>query len=270
MNIVDGKSTFSKLFPDMMKATRLLIIDHDVCRYHSFDLIHYQLYLDALEHSEAGLKHFSSIKPEYQILLNAKTDLATQIQFMQRKVEEFNVYDCFSEDLNAHELPEYSAKVNELLNSQLSTVTPTDINSRLGIIFDRKGITGYLLQYRNDQNHPTYRDKLVCYQDDNILDLRVAKAIVLQHQINAIMIASAERAIQLAMELYQSGYTKSITFMMGRYAYNFHCEKGEMLYPLYAGEMNQFEFHLKHEFGYFDPFSGLTYRSRVMKTIDAQ
>jgi len=267
MNIIDGKDTFTALFPDMMKATRLLIIDHDICRYHSFDLLRYQLYRDTLDRSGVGQKHFMSIKPEYQTLLNAKIELAYLAQYAQHNVSQFNVYDCFGFDLGINSVDRYAIKVHDMLKDPAAKITPTDVNNRFEIVFDRKNITGYILQYANDPNHPTYMDKLTAYTDPNPLDLDAAIDIIQKHQINAVMICSAELAVRLATKLYEAAYTKAITFIIGRYAYNFHNENGRAVYPLFNHEMSILEAKLKHEFGYFDPFSGLTYRSRYIEEM---
>lgn len=270
MNILEGKDTFTALFPDMMKATRLLIIDHDICRYHSFDLLRYQLYLDAMDRSGVGMKHFTSIKPEYQYLLNAKTELASLVYFAQRQVHQFNVYDCFDYDLGVHGNTGYGIKLRDMMQDPAAKITPTDVNSRFGIIFDRKNITGFILRYPDDQNKPEYFDKLTPYTDPNLLDLNAAVEIILKHQINAVMICTAELAVRLAATLYKSGYTKPISFIIGRYAYNFFCENGKMVYPLFNKEMGVLEANLKHEFGYFDPFTGLTYRAKYLETLQKE
>ena len=270
MKISEGRDLFTALFPDMMKATRLLIIDHDICRYHSFDLLRYQLYLDAVKLGDAGKEHFMSIKPEYRCLLNAKTELASQVQFAQRQVRQFNVFDCFGCDLGVHDGAAYTAKIHDMLQDPAARITPTDVNSRFGIIFDRKTITGYILQYTGDTNHPYYMDKLTQFKDPMLLNLNAAMSIIMEHQINAVMICSTELAVKLATALYQAGYKKSITFIIGRYAYNFRCEDGKMVEPLLNKEMGVLEVNLKHEFGYFDPYSGLTYRERVRATLQKE
>lgn len=270
MKISEGKDLFTALFPDMMKATRLLIIDHDVCRYHSFDLLRYQLYLDAVRLGDVGKKHFVSINPEYKCLLSAKTELASQVQFAQRQVCQFNVFNCFGYDLGVHDSVTYTVKIHDMLQDPAAKITPTDVNSRFGIIFDRKNITGYILQYTGDTNHPNYMDKLTQFNDPMLLNLNTAMDIIMEHQINAVMICSTELAVKLAAALYQAGYKKSITFIIGRYAYNFRCEDGKMIEPLLNKEMGVLEVNLKHEFGYFDPYSGLTYRERVRATLQKE
>lgn len=43
-----------------------------------------------------------------------------------------------------------------------------------------------------------------------------------------------------------------------------------MVEPLLNKEMGVLEVNLKHEFGYFDPYSGLTYRERVRATLQKE
>lgn len=257
MNIAQGSETFTNMFPDMMKATKLLIINHDVTRYHSFDLLRYTLF------SRKDL--FITLKPEYQRLIVPHTELAEQVQFMRTKVPVFNVFDMFNTETGVHTLGEYAEKMRAMIAAGQSVITPTDVSDRFDVVFDKPNITGFLLQYRGEKNRPSCYDKLTVYEDTNILDLEMAAKIIRKHMINAVMISSNEMAVRLVTKLLESGYTQPITFMIARYAYNFHTNKNMCVVPTYNSEMGFFELRCRHEFGFFDPFSGLTYRFRYLK-----
>ena len=264
MKVTEDKAFLSTLFPNVMKKTRLLIIDHDVCRYHSFDLLRYQLYLDTLTGNK---QHFKSLKSPYRYILQPDVELSEKIRFMQNTVNCFNIFECFDDNMGVINSDKYTHQLQYMLCDTVAKITPTDVNSKFNIVFDRKNIDGFLLRYRNDMNKPSCYDQMVVYETESILDLNTAVSVIKREQINAVMICSVELAVHLAARLYKEGYTSSISFIIGRYCYNFirHDETGEFILPLYGEDMRTFELRLGHEFGYFDPFSQLTYRAHFIK-----
>lgn len=269
MRVTEDKGFLTEMFPNVMKRTRLLIIDHDVTRYHSYDLLRYQLFRD----TQTGDKeHFMSIKPGYQYLLRSGTELADRVRFAQNGIEEFNIYECFNKDLGINTPEKYTVKLHEMFQDPASRVTETDVgSSRFDTIFDRPAIDGFLLRYKGDPHLPSCYERLTVYEAENLLDLNTASAIIHQDQINAVMICSTELAVRLATRLYQEGYKNSITMIIARYAYNFvYSDEGLMVYPKFGEELGVLETSLKHEFGFFDPFSGLTYRARFIEENEVQ
>ena len=260
MNIAQGADTFRDLFPDMMKATRLLIIDHDVTRYHSFDLLRYTLF------TREDL--FGTLKPEYYQLIVPHQEVADQVQFMRTNVPVFNIFEMFNKDEDARTPSVYVSKIREMFADKHAKITPTDISTRFDIVFDNPSITGYLLQYKGENHHPSCYRKMTVYESENLLDLNMAVKIIQKHSINAVMICSNEMALRLVISLARSGYTTPITFIIGRYAYNFHMNENRCVLPTYNSEIGIAEIQYKHEFGFFDPFSGLTYRFRFKHQTD--
>lgn len=258
MNISQGAKTFTDLFPDMMKATKLLMIDHDVIRYHSFDLLRYTLF------TRQDL--FVTLKKEYRELVIPNKELAEQVQFMRTHAPTFNIFDMFERDAGIHNTVEYSKKVVEMLTSEHGRCTSTDVADRFDVVFDRPDVTGYLLRYKGETLKPSCYNKLTVYEDTNLLNLDTAIKIIRKHHINAVMICSSELAVRLAAMLVRAGYTRPITFIVARYGYNFMIDKDEAIIPLFNGEMGALEIQHKHEFGFFDPFSGLTYRFRYLNS----
>lgn len=268
MRVTEDKDFLNSLFPEMMKKTKLLILDHDVTRYHSFDLLRYQLFRDTQMN---GFAHFSSMRPEYHALLNSRQELAEQVRFMQNHVRYFNIYECFSDNMGIVDKTAYTVKIREMLRDPIAKITPTDISTRFDVVFNRKTIDGFILQYKDETNHPSCFETMASYTTENILDLSDAVVIIQQNMINAVMLCSTELAVRLATRLYTCGYTTPITFIIGRYAYNFICdEKSNRLYPSMNREMGELEVNLKHEFGFFDPFSGLTYRAKCAQVMEEE
>lgn len=202
-------------------------------------------------------------KAPYRKLLNGRDELLEQIHFMQNHVDVFNIYDMFDKDDGIHTMDEYSKKVREMITSDQAKITPTDITSKFEVVFDRQDITGFLLQYEGETNRPNFYDKLTVYETTNPLDVSVIADVIKSNSINAVMISSSERTTRLLEYLITHNITHPITFIIGRYAYNFHMNDGKCEYPLFNREFGISEIRFKHEFGFFDPYSGITTSYRL-------
>lgn len=250
----------------MMKKTKLLILNHDVVRYHSFDLLRYQLFRDT---QTGQFEHFASILPEYQLFLHAKTDVAEQVKFMQKHVKCFNVYECFSDPMGVTNVAAYTEKIQEMLQAPYGNYTRTDIASTFQIVFERKDIEGYVLQYTHETCKPNwYHDFVTVYEDPFLLNLDAATDIIVENNINAVMLCSSELALRLASRLIERGYHNAMTFLIGRYGYNFQFDDaGTWTLPIFNAELGLLEINYHYEIGYFDPYTGLTRQNKYAEFV---
>lgn len=235
-----------ELFPTMMQNTKLLILDYDVTRYHSFDMFRYTL---------MDKSWFHRCDPAIRDAFVHDRTIEKQVLRYMRTCSHINPFENFSpEDPTYRTTAELEDHMNEVFEDKLMLTTPTDIASRLGIIFSRQSIDGYWLKYKKDPHQLPYQDDLTIYTSDHVLDLRMALAIIEQHQINAIMLSSVDLAIILCVKLEQYKIKRPISFIIGTYFYNYEPDTGIMKR---LQEMNAIEYNRKHEFGIFNPFSGL-------------
>jgi hypothetical protein len=230
-------------FPQMLQATRLLILDYDVTRYHSFDLFRYV----SLE-KELFVNCIPEMKPMYKT-----RDPYEQLSYYFNHANSLNPYDNFTTtaNLKVHDMED---KFNPKLKDEALHKTYTDMYHQLGVIFNRSGFAGYLLRYKNDPHRVPWEDTVKVYTSDHVLELNMAVEIIKKHRINAVILSSVEAAIILCTRLEADGYHDSISFIIGGYKYNFD-SRGMIKH---IREMNLFEYKRKHEFGIFNPFSGLT------------
>ncbi|MCM1230166.1 MAG: hypothetical protein NC489_08535 [Ruminococcus flavefaciens] len=257
---------FRTLWPGMVQHTRLLLVDYDVCRYHTFDMLRWQLMVDSTK--THNMEHFMSIREDLHPLLNGSTDWADQAQFAQVHVDKPNIYQLFSKSAEGAGAPDardsriaYEKKINEMFQNRPQRITPTDVASRFGIVFERPDITGYLMQFKEETHHPDFYDQVNHIAVNHVLSAKVIVAVVKQFKINAIMIGSSELALKVAADLINSGYKSPITFIIGRYAYNYQKDTvRNKLVPLFNAEMGELEIGFKYEFGFFEPFTGLAYK----------
>lgn len=252
-SVDNGLKEFALRNARATQITNLLIIDYDVTRYHSFDLLRYLL-LDR--------ENFMSLDPSYSHFIGHKLTLAEQINYIRQNVSQFNPYDMFRGKFNVHTVNDFEDQLNIALTNSNMKETCTGLHGNLGILLDRSDINGFILRYKNDAHKPTYIDALTVFEHDHIMNIDYITAIIQQYKINAIMIANIELAIQICISLIAQGYKEAITFMIGRYRYNFE-QVGQLgMGPKYIQEMNMLEYSIKHEFGFFDPYSALTYQSK--------
>ena len=233
-----------EFFPQMLQATRLLILDYDVTRYHSFDLFRYLLLNEEM---------FVQTIPELHPLLKT-TDPYEQLRIYRKFAPSLNPYDNFVHLRNTMQIQEVEDRFNQFIESDQVHVTYTDLYHQLGIIFHRPSFDGYILRYKKDPSHAPWEENVKVYTSDHVLNLNLAMAIIEKHRINAIIVSSIDVALIICRKLEEMKWSTPISFIIGNYAYNFDTKLGIFHH---IQEMNVFEYQRKHEFGVFDPFSGL-------------
>lgn len=244
MTMVDG----GVLYPEMLSKTNLLILDYNVLRYHSFDWIRYSL----LKH-----ENFKRLNPKYIELLNYSDDLTRSVAIAKREITEVNPLDVFSGYISECGKPfpaSLSYELVQMFNSDAQHITMTDLSYRIGVIFGRNDIHGYLLKFRSDTKvEYNLPENVEVYESDHILNLSVLLKFIDEHNINAIMVDSVDLAASIAYKT-----KRQMTFMIANYRYNYDTLLDGSLMIKGVRNLNALEYIKKHEFGFFDPFCDLT------------
>ena len=229
----------------MMETTRMLIIDHDMTRFHSYELFSYLI---------NDFEYFKQV--DYQFLdgLMQRPDQQHRVLYYMRNTPVLSPFDLFSSTTEKGRLDQYEDALNQNFDN-LTKMIPTDLSFRLGSFFRNKTVTGYMLRYKKDVYSIDYEEDLKkVYRSDHILDLAMAVAIIQEHNINSVMICSSELMVALIYYLHEAGYQIPINFFVASYRYNYD-EHGFFKNLDY---MNKFQFGMKHEFNLIDPFTSLT------------
>lgn len=256
MNVIDPKFQTNR---ELFKDTRMLLIDHNVCRYHSLDLFSWILNQDAVTNN---FDHFSSINPILVPWLDPSIYIGDRILHYLRFAWSADPRSFFRSDTLHPTLEEAENELNDMLADPKSVITPTDLNVRFGPVFERKDFTGYLLRYPKDRNYPAYYNLLTVYEDDHVLNPELECSIIRKHRINAIVLDSVEQALRLTLDLQRQGYKDHITFLIARYGHNYEFRNGQPYYPKMNEILGQYEIKYHHEYCYYDPFTGLTAKQR--------
>lgn len=243
----------------MMKPTQLLIIDHDVCRYHTLDLFRWILYQDV---QAKDYKHFGSVNPVIRRYL-VGDQLKDQLLIFKMHCESPNPHVMFKGD-PARDLPlnKIEDELNVMMSNPMSQATLTDVGIRLDPIFELPQLTGTIIRYKADTTKPVFLSRMTVYEEEHILDVDLLCYIIEKHRINAIMLSIAELAVLLTDALQKRGYTEHITFIVGHYGYNYTFQDGKPYYLRYNEVFGELELRYKHEYGSFEPYTGLVLEQR--------
>lgn len=236
------------LYPDMMRKTNMLIVDYNVLRYHSFDWIRYKL----LDRS-----NFDSFDQKYIDLVKYSDDLSKSVWYAKNTIDDPNPLNLFNNIDKSIPFPEsLNREIVNLCKSdiQKTHITMTDLSYRIGIIFGRNDIHGYLLKFKSDKDTVyTLPDNVEVYESDNLLNLNVLLRFIKEHNINAIMVDSIDLAASIACKV-----DHQMTFMIANYRYNYQTLPDGTLITKGLRELSALEYNKKHEFGFFDPFCDLS------------
>lgn len=232
-------------FDRMVNTARILIIDHDINRYHSFEL--YSYLLTKREY------FFSSIDTEFLGKFVTQPTLNKRVTYYLSKSEYLNPYKHFKSDTPITDT-EYENRLNEVL-PELHLI-PSDISYRLRPLLYNNTVEGYLLKYSNDSHVSDYEELVKVFKTKNILDGAFAISIIQKFNINAIIVSSIELALRIAVKLYELDYKTPMTFYIGIYRYNYDIETHAMKH---MSSITGLEYMLKHSFMSIDPFTSLSY-----------
>ena len=241
-------------FERMMNTARILIIDHDMNRYHSFEL--YSYLLTKREY------FFNSIDRKFLLQFVKQSTLNKKVTYYLSRSNFLNPYEHFKNVKNEYE---YEESLKELL-PKLHIIS-TDISYRLGPLLYNNSVEGYLLKYKADNHISDYEDQVKVFKSDHLLDGVFAIEIIRKFNINTIFVSSIELAIRLSLKLYELDYKVPISFYIGIYRYNYDPELKVMKY---TSAIDGLEYTSKHSFLTIDPFTSLSYDKDSQFDIDKE
>ena len=232
-------------FDRMVNTARILIIDHDINRYHSFEL--YSYLLTKREY------FFNSIDKPFLIDFINQSTLNKKVTYYISKSPHLNPYHHFNGYENVTDT-EYEDGLKSAM-SELHVI-PTDISDRLSPLLYNESVEGYLLKYSFDNHKSSYEDQVKVFKSEHILDGTFATEIIRKFKINTVFVSSIDLAILISLRLYQLEYKDSITFYVGIYRYNYDPETKSMKHTSAVAGL---EYAVKHSFMSIDPFTSLSY-----------
>ena len=246
-----------------LDPVRLLMIDYDVTRFHSFDFFRWALLNREL--------FYSVIPPMDQFAVSCQT-IADQVNFYRLHVESFNPLDNFKQYRNAdgNDHPFLVENLRTMMAHPRAKITPTDLEYRFDIVMDNKMVNGTLLQFTDDPHLPEFvhHCKIECEKWDDILDLNRLAEFTMDRGYNAVMCGAVDILAPYLVRLMAKGYQKRMTILYGKYAYNYDWHVlGEKRVRMMkqTSLFGRMEVSFRHSFASFDPFTGLTYNEAMIR-----
>lgn len=234
-------------FPQMLQTSKVLVIDHNITRFHTYDVFSLML-----------------LDPMYQDILHSQCPNEI-IDFLKTVTQNDDpmagvkwAYKNFT--------PEFLKKVfvnretyldimKMYLSDERIHCTPTTATYGLENIFGNNHICGAVLRQIGDKRRTETSDfvntgTFKTFLTDNILDVGTLTKFINKNGFNAVLVDSVQMAATMAYE------TKGVTYIIGTYRFNFD-DKGRFMG---TEHLTLSELSNKNEFAVFYPYNIKTHK----------
>lgn len=245
------------------RKTKLMILDFNVMRYHSFDLFRYLL----LDH-----EYFIHIDPSMVPMVKDQLPIAELIDFYRNNSLTLNPFDQFTHTADRISAVELDYHTRRMCADSKAIITETQLGYNLYPVICANSVDTTYVHYRDDPFTPefvNYSNVKVIGVDQIFHPPGIAKYIM-ENTINAIMIGSVDLAILIAKELIVNQYHEPITIMVCNYRYNFQDQPIPMLdnktirVMNHSAEIVYLTDRYQYEFCAIDPYTGLSYAKQLL------
>lgn len=245
------------------RKTKLMILDFDVTRYHSFDLFRYLL-LDR--------DFFMHLDPIMLPLIQGCKPIAEQVDYYRSTCTNLNPFDNFTHTKGTVTAAQLDQQMNSMFANKAAKITETQLNVSLYPLLCSDKVSAVYVKYRNDPHKADcvdYTNVKTEQVDEMFCPPKIAKYII-QSGINALMISSIDLAILIAKELIARDYHEPMTIMVCNYRYNYinvtlAMAGNEVIQVMnHPAEITILTERYQYEFCAIDPFTGLTTCKRLL------
>ena len=226
-------------FPQMLQTSAVLIIDHNVTRFHMYDLFKRIL----LENDE--FVRILTKRPEVKDFILLKDDTLGKLRWAYTNFTPDFVDDVF--ESRDH----YIDLLRKYLPDEKMQCTPTALTNGIENIFGNKHICGAILRQIGDKR-PNEQDgsfsstpNFETFLTNNIIDAKSLIEFVNKNGFNAVILDSVQLAATMSYE------TKGVTYFISTYRFNF--DKDGVL--MGKEHLTLTELNNKNEYGIFSPFN---------------
>ena len=234
-------------FPQMLQTSKVLVIDHNITRFHTYDVFSLMLldpmYQDIL-HSQCPKEII-----DFLTTVTQNDDPMTGVKW---------AYENFTPDFLKKVFVNretYLEIMRRYLSDERIHCTPTTATYGLENIFGNNHICGAVLRQIGDKrpiedsdfiNTGTFKTFLT----DNILDASTLIKFINKNGFNAVLVDSVQMAATMAYE------TKGVTYIIGTYRFNFD-DKGHFMG---TEHLTLSELSNKNGFAVFYPYNIKTHK----------
>lgn len=256
------------------RTARILIVDYDVLRYHSFDMFRWLIR-----------------DPNYFIRVKDKDFLKSFASVGRNVMDQVDLYRSTCPSISPFEMLEHVPITDQerlmkfldrMFTDPKAKTTHTDMSVQLGSILNNAQIALHVRRHTHDTtehillNTPA-RTPIQISHSDNLLDPHEIVSYIKDNGINMLICSSIEMITAIGVLLIEQGYTEPMTMMFGSYFYNYtnvdvpdesrtvmkHLNKIPILKTFTV--CNELESQYQYEFGIFDPFTGITDTKKLFR-----
>ena len=246
----------------IQRQSRILILDYDVTRFHSFDLFRYLL---------LNKSFFMQVDPIYlDGMIRGHKPIAEQVDFYRSTCSSLNPFDNFTKYKGSVKPAQLDSYMNAMFQNKNSVMTETELGNSLYTLLCANGIQAFWVHYRNDLHKAGFMDATHISDDvvDEMFKPDEISDYIIRHAINSMIIGSVELAVIVSYRLIYKKYTTPMTIMICSYNYNYTSFelKGQSFKVLKHGEdilglQNKYQY----EFGTIDPYTGISRNKRLLE-----
>ena len=256
------------------RTARILIVDYDVLRYHSFDMFRWLIR-----------------DPNYFIRVRDKNFLKSFASVGRNVMDQVALYRSTCPSISPFEMLEHVPEtdhdrlmkfLDRMLKDPKAKTTHTDMSIQLGSILNNAQITLHIRRHSSDNtdhillNTPA-RTPIQISRSDRLLEPHEIVSYIRTNGINMVICSSIELITTIGILLIEQGYHEPMTMMFGSYYYNYmdidipkesrtvmtHLNKIPVLKTFSI--CNELESQYQYEFGIFDSFTGITDTKRLFR-----
>lgn len=219
-------------YPEMLRSEKLLVVDHNILRFHTFDLL--QRLLLEKDHFIRMLKAWPQLE----------TFVRAQSQQERLKWAYLNLSPDACKAIFG-DTEQYHALLKQYISDEKMLDTPTALTYGIADVFASPYVSGTILRQKGDKRpDKDLKDTFDIHWATNIGDMNLLADFILSNGYTAVIIDTSQKAATLSYK------TNEVVYMIPTYRFNFS-EDGKFL------GMTHFtltELQNKNSYGVFHPY----------------
>ena len=242
------------------RKTKLLILDYDVSRFHSFDLFRYLM----LDHS-----YFIGVDPKYLEMVSNHKPIAEQVDFYRSTCSSINPFDYFIHTADKIHTSELDRQMNLMFQNPRAAITGTDLSQTLYQVICSSTLDVHWIHYQNDPYVPEFSigTSIIIGTVNEMFKPREIASYIAKNGINSLIVSSIEFAILIIGELLHREYYNPMTILVCKYNYNYQefDFKGAPMKALKcSNQIFGLQNKLQYEFGVLDTYTSISQNKRIL------
>lgn len=221
---------------DPKKINKILVIDHNIYRFHHYDLMESMLFYEPF---------FNKLKKEYSGYLTMNLD--EQLMFLSKSNSERNILKFFSDE---SDMDEYIDILNKHIAYSGKEPLYCDLYFGLPAISSMSLVELHIIKIPTDLPYPDVSNaSLKIVEHENLFDVNFLVDYIIENQIDIVICDSIDVAIGISQK------TENLSFMIPNYRYNLEMV-GNQLLMKHTKDIIENQLERKHNYTLFENMKG--------------